>query len=124
MKRLLIFRTWNGEQMVSPDYIDRNGLAWWKENSIPTTSDKVMQFIGIYDKNESRIFEGDKVRCVGGTNYQGVWEHAISGVIRFSSSASFDVVTPEGVHYSFGYSDFEEIEIIGHIYETTTINHD
>ena len=59
MNREIKFRAWNGEQMVFPDYIDRNGLAWWKENSIRTNSDKVMQFTGLTDRNGTEIYEGD-----------------------------------------------------------------
>ena len=42
-------RVWNGEQMISPDYIDRLGYAFWKENSIPTMAepDKVMLYTGL-----------------------------------------------------------------------------
>lgn len=57
--RELKFRAWDGEQMVSPEYIDRRGIAHWKENSIPTTSDKVMQYTGLKDKNGKEIYEGD-----------------------------------------------------------------
>ena len=59
--RPIKFRVWNGEVMISPDYIDRNGLAHWKENSIPTTSDKLMQFTGLLDKKGKEIYEGDIV---------------------------------------------------------------
>ena len=65
--RIIKFRVWNGEQMVSPDYIDRQGVAHWKENSIHTSSQNLLQFTGLTDKNGKEIFEGDIVKFIGGT---------------------------------------------------------
>ena len=54
------FRSWTDEGVcVSPDYIDRDGVAHWKENSIPTSSEIVEQFIGQLDQNSKEIYEGD-----------------------------------------------------------------
>ena len=64
--REIKFRAWNGETMVSPDYIDRDGFAHWRENSVPTGTDKVMQYTGLKDKNGMKIYEGDIVRDCNG----------------------------------------------------------
>ena len=58
----LKFRCWNGEQMINPDYIDRDGIAWWKENSIPTNSNNVMMWTGLLDKWGKDIYKGDIVK--------------------------------------------------------------
>jgi uncharacterized phage protein (TIGR01671 family) len=64
MKREIKFRCWNGEDMISPDGITRDGYAYWKENSIPTGSRDIMQFTGLKDKNGKEIYEGDVVGFV------------------------------------------------------------
>ena len=61
MNREIKFRAWDGEQMISPDYINRQGCACWKSNSIPETTNKVMQFTGLVEKNGKEIYEGDIV---------------------------------------------------------------
>jgi uncharacterized phage protein (TIGR01671 family) len=56
---LIKVRVWNGEQYISPDFIDRNGIAHWKENSIPESSAETELFTGLHDKNGVEIYEGD-----------------------------------------------------------------
>jgi uncharacterized phage protein (TIGR01671 family) len=65
MSREIKFRAWNGEQMVSPDYITRDGIGYWKEDSIPSYSKELMQFTGLKDKNGVDIYEADTVKCQG-----------------------------------------------------------
>jgi uncharacterized phage protein (TIGR01671 family) len=95
--REIKFRAWDGEKMVSPDYIDRKGVAHWKENSIPTYSNNVMQFTGLEDKNGTPIYEGDIVK----TKYYG--EDKIVAV----------EIDEEGV---FPFSWFRDIEWNGFTY--------
>lgn len=59
--RQLKFRVWDGEQMISPDYIGRDGVAHWSENSIPQRSDRIMESIGVKDRRGTLIYEGDIV---------------------------------------------------------------
>ena len=56
MKDRLRFRCWNGEEFINPDYI-KSGLGFWKQNSIPNSSD-VEQCTGIRDKTGALIYEG------------------------------------------------------------------
>ena len=114
--RIIKFRVWNGEQMIYPDYIDREGYAHWSENSIPEISNKLMQFTGLLDKNGKEIYEGDilsgednldkspMVVCWDDENLQWV-------VKRVSDKDKFEL------WYVMEESSVKEPEVIGNIYE-------
>lgn len=54
------FRVWDGEDMISPDYITREGFAHWQSNSIPNISDVLMQSTGLKTADtNNEIYEGD-----------------------------------------------------------------
>jgi len=120
MKHEIKFRAWNGEEMVSPDYIDRDGYAHWRENSVPTSTDKVMQYTGLKDKKGTEIYEGDILHFPV-YNARGVvyWEEqyfyfGIRLVNRppekRQSGSLFDFIT------SIGWC--ERYEVVGNIYES------
>lgn len=70
MSREIKFRAWNGETMISPDYITRDGVGHWKEDSIPTSSKKIMQYTGLKDCNGVEIYEGDLLRIPPKNQYE------------------------------------------------------
>lgn len=59
MKNQLKVRCWNGEHMIRPEYVTRDGVAFWKENSIPTMSTEIMLWTGLTDLEDEDIFEND-----------------------------------------------------------------
>jgi hypothetical protein len=66
MTRPYKYRVWNGREMVSPDYIDRDGLAHWKEDSVQCQSPRIFQFIGIKDEYDNDLYADDIIeddRC-------------------------------------------------------------
>lgn len=120
-KRKIKFRAWNGEQIIFPDYVDRKGIAWWKENSIPTYSDKVMQFTGVLDNKGVEIYEGDVVK--------GIMAKGAGIATRSGKECLFIVVFSESVKGWFlrqitklkgdfrGYPRFRETEVVGNIHQ-------
>jgi uncharacterized phage protein (TIGR01671 family) len=55
--------------MVSPDYITRNGIAFWREDSIQCSSPKIVQFTGVYDKYGTEMYSDDVISD-GKNNYR------------------------------------------------------
>lgn len=104
MKREIKFRVWNGEEMVSPDYIDRDGSAHWHENSIPQSSKELMQFTGLKDKNGREIYEGDIIKLIQYTYY-------------FTHTAIFEVTIPKIYLIDDIKHKNSEVKVIGNIYE-------
>lgn len=112
--REIKFRVWDGEDMISPDYIARDGVAHWKENSIPTSSNDLMQYTGLKDKNGVEIYEGDIIR-----HHYWSGNYTNRAVEWFDSRASDDAGTD-----MVGFQDFGGEEIIGNIHENPELLED
>jgi uncharacterized phage protein (TIGR01671 family) len=113
MSREIKFRAWNGEEMISPDYITRDGYGYWKENSILTTSKELMQYTGLKDKNGKEIYEGDIVKKI---KTDIVPE--FTGIVRYESTG-FTTIDFDGSYENdcaLGYQSWV-IEVIGNIHE-------
>ena len=121
MSREIKFRAWNGEEMISPDYITRDGYGYWKENSIPTRSKELMQYTGLKDKNGKEIYEGDIVefhgnytsieRCGKGKKGVVTWDLESMGFyLEVEGLGSYDVPNEADEWYY-------KREVIGNIHE-------
>jgi len=107
----LKFRCWNGKTMVSPDYIDRKGVAYWKENSIPESTDKVMLWTGLLDKEGKEIYEGDIVTAdylVMTSRYKVTIEDGHTQLVHIRNNT---------LRFFLSKDNVEVYEVIGNIYE-------
>lgn len=128
-------RAWDGEQFVSPDYLDRDGVAHWKANSIPTpseiahwkvksipTSSKIVElWTGLLDKNGEEIYEGDILKFPAiDIGLKGKWATA---QVEHDGGCSYSLMglTPidfEGSEESLAdIAVFSDFEVIGNIHE-------
>lgn len=78
----------------------------------PTT---VGQYIGLSDKRERKIFDGDRIHIWGGENYNGMFEYDYYGHVEFSCGEFY--VNTDKMSISFG--NIDNCEIIGNIHDKT-----
>lgn len=94
---------------------DRTFLLWGMTNDHPNMieviPETVSQFIGLTDRYEKKIFEGDIVNIITGINgYQSTYHSTIQEV-KYIADSGIAVFLP------FDNSDIVEIEVIGNVYD-------
>jgi hypothetical protein len=104
-----------GGKWISPDYIDRDGLAWWKSNSIPTCTDKVYPYIGRKDKDGKKVYAGSRVSFLfkEGHRYSG---HRYSGIVEYDARDSSYIIAFNRCS-SCRAGQAKDIKVVGHIAE-------
>lgn len=132
-QRVIKFRAWDGEQMVSPDYIDREGRGHWKSNSVPVCTgvnspDALMQFTGLTDKNGVEIYEGDIGVVSTGDPFTGdfkaevIFRDGAFGIYPLTQETDTfgNKYTGEMLAFCDGY-DPMAFEIVGNIHESPNL---
>lgn len=106
MSERLKFRAWNGKQMISPDYITRDGSAYWKEDSIICYAkpEYVMRHILIDDMHNVEIYEGDIIETIYGDREE------VTYYTFYTTLYSSD-------HSDMGGWSEKSINVIGNIHE-------
>ena len=115
--RKIKFRVWDGEQMVSPDYITREGMAFWKEDSIPQHSKELLEFTGLHDKDGKEVYEGDILDGIYRDGYIAYCDKCKSFQyfpIDFGCSACMG-----DTHWDDVVADNGKFKIVGNIFKKT-----
>ena len=106
------YKVWNGREMVSPDYITRNGIAFWKEDSIQCSSPKIVQFTGVLDRNGKEIYQGDLVKFGGRTH---IVQYTQKRDVNYGQGDCTESLFA-GFLIGSSYGSDNEIEVVGNIY--------
>lgn len=122
MNRDIKFRAWDGSKMVTPEFVDANGHAFFRDEEGKERyayKDKVMQFIGIKDVNDVEVYEGDLVK---GMVDQVIGDPIeVTGEVHYSDNTTCWMV--DFPHLGQGIAiqafDFEDdFTVVGNIFAT------
>jgi len=115
------YLVWDGEKMISPDYIDRDGVAHWREHSIPSMSRVLRAFSGMVDRHGKRIYAGDIVEYSIGAPWDNEVPLTVRAEVVFGDPfyGCFCVKSMDGAMDATGclYEYINGLRIIGNIWE-------
>ena len=109
-KEIMKFRAFDGFNKKFTYWTMNDLCTWDSKDEKPSALEEWMQYTGLLDKNGKEIFEGDILH---------VWEHNCDdkGVVRYSEDRCAFIVGK----YGCTVGEFENIEIIGNIYENKNL---
>ncbi len=133
MTRVIKFRVWNPheEYMYYPDdddidiFIDSSGKVTIPDSFYgdhEQTDDIIMQFIGLKDRNNKEIYEGDIIECFKCDSID--FRHDVkfkNGAFGYCSGEYMFISFSENYNFEFKNGMSEKIEVIGNIYENQYI---
>ena len=129
-KRIIKFRVWydKTKKMYYPTFFyafENENMHWdWKDGDFTKASDKVMQFIGLKDRNNQEIYEGDIINFETYGIPHGPERDFIKNVEVYYdekiASFCFGRFNSEDYEYTYQMTDRideKTIEVVGNIFE-------
>lgn len=115
--RKLKFRVFDGKRMIHPDYIQDDGRAYWQTECAMESTEDVMQFTGLRDRNGKEIYEEDIVSL---WHEEMFFQGNVKGIMVWSDAGGWMIDFPENGCSLIVFNldlEFDQIEIIGNIHE-------
>lgn len=121
MEREIKFRAW--DKVTRAMYTDQDSKGMWQvpvaNNGVIKSSDEIilMQFVGIYDKNSTPVYEGDIYKVANNQEYIVKWiDFCEYGNDTYF--ATFVLWQSEQVAFPFDQYAVENGIVIGNIHQT------
>ena len=118
--REIKFRIWHQDKMwhmqdgKTRAYYVFDNVRWLNPNNFEFKDMKVMQYVGLKDKNGKEIYEGDIVK-VGEELFQISWNDFVAGFYRIPLDLDIEKQLGKGDKGKLYF--MQKVEVIGNIYQ-------